>query len=362
VLHHVGEPVVIEDVELDPPRAGEVRVAIEAAGVCHSDHHYMVGDIPCPLPIVLGHEGAGIVVETGPGVSEVSPGDRVAMLWRPRCGRCDYCLSGRPVLCRGGRLQATTGGLLDGTSRLHLGQTQVHHFLGVSCFAEEAVVSETSLVRVPDGVPAQVAAIAGCAVITGVGAVVNVVERAAGATLLIFGAGGVGLSATMGARLIGAAEIIVVDVDDARLDLAARFGATRVVNATREDLADVLLAISPEGVDWAIEAIGNPATLRQAVAALRPGGTLVAVGLTRTDATFEVPVNELVQRQKRIVGSLYGSANPAIDLPKLFSLYLSGRLPLDDLLGTRYPLQDLNLAYAELLSGAVGRGVVEPAS
>lgn len=362
VLHRVGAPLDVEDLELDRPHVGEVRVRIEAAGVCHSDYHYMAGDITCPLPVVLGHEGAGVVVETGPGVSLVAPGDRVALLWRPRCGRCTYCLTGQPVLCQAARLQAATGGLLDGTTRLRLGQQEVHHFLGVSCFAEEAVVSETSLVRVPEGVPPHIAAIAGCAVITGVGAVLNVVERAAGSTLLVFGAGGVGLSAVMGARLAGAGQVVVVDVDPARLQLATRLGATDVIDATQEDVPDAVAAVAPDGVDWAIEAIGRPETLRQAFTALRPGGTLVAIGLARSDAVFEVPINELVQRQKRVVGSLYGSANPAIDLPRLFSLYLSGLLPLDDLVGERYSLSEINRAFAGLTHGTVGRSVVEPAS
>ncbi|BEP14035.1 zinc-dependent alcohol dehydrogenase family protein [Acidothermaceae bacterium B102] len=360
VLRGISQPLQIEDVDLDAPLAGEVRVAVEAAGVCHSDHHYMVGDMTCPLPVVLGHEGAGTVIEVGPGVASVSVGDRVAMMWRPRCGLCDYCLSGRPVLCRGGRLQATTGGLLTGTSRLHRGDEQLHHFLGVSCFAEEAVLSETSLVRVPADVPPHIAAIAGCAVITGVGAVVNVVDRAVGSSILVLGAGGVGLSAVMGARLVGAAQVLVADVDDARLALARRLGATHIINTTRDNLGEAVADVAGEGVDWAVEAIGNPGVLRQAVSALRPGGTLIAVGLARTDATFEVPLNELVQRQKRIVGSLYGSANPAIDLPKLFALYQSGRLPLDELVGERFALADINAAYDGLLAGAVGRSVVEP--
>jgi Zn-dependent alcohol dehydrogenase len=310
---------------------------------------------------VLGHEGAGIVEALGPGTGErVRIGERVALLWRPRCGRCDACVSGNPVLCTFGRVQATTGGLLDGTSRLSAGGEKLHHFLGVSCFAEHAVVSESSVVPVPDGVPPAVAAIAGCAVITGVGAVLNVVTAAAGRPLVVFGAGGVGLSSVLGARLVGAGPIVVVDVDDEKLELARRLGATAVVDARRQDAAEAVLAAAPGGAPWVVEAIGRPETMQQAFACVAPAGTLVAIGLGRGDSSFAVPVNELVQRQKRIVGALYGSSNPLVDLPLLFRLYLDGRLPLDELLGARMGLDEVNEAYARLVAGAPGRIVLTP--
>ena len=309
VLREPGLPLEIEDVELDAPRAGELTVRVEAAGVCHSDLHYMVGDITCRLPVVLGHEGAGIVEAPGPRTSGgIAIGARVAFMWRPHCGRCVACISGNPVLCASGRVQATTGGLLDGTTRLHLGGETLQHFLGVSCLAERVVISERAVVPVPDGVPAEIAAITGCAVVTGLGAVLNVVQRAAGRGIVVFGVGGVGLSSVMGARLVGADPIVAVDVDvdEDRLALARRLGATHTANAG-----------SPDAV-------------------------------------------ELVQGQKRIVGSLYGSANPLIDLPRIFGLYLSGRLPLDDLIGERFPLEAVNEAYAKLTMGGVGRSVVVP--
>jgi len=361
VMRQPGLPLEIEDVELEKPRAGELSVRIEAAGVCHSDYHYMKGDIACPLPVVLGHEGAGIVEELGPDTSgAIAVGSRVAFMWRPRCGKCVACISGNPVLCPSGRLQATSGGLLDGTTRLRLGGEELHHFLGVSCFAERAVVSERSVVPVPDGVPAEIAAITGCAVVTGVGAVLDVVQRAAGRGIVIYGVGGVGLCSVMGARLVGADPIVAVDVDDGKLELARRFGATHTVNASSGDTVEQVRAITSGGVDWAIEAIGQAGTLRQAVSSLAPGGTAIALGLARTGATFEVPINELVQGQKRIVGSLYGSANPLIDLPRIFGLYLSQRLPLDDLVGERFTLEAVNEAYARLVAGGLGRSVVVP--
>lgn len=361
VLREPGTPLTVEEVELSAPRSGEITVRIEAAGVCHSDYHYMTGDITCPLPVVLGHEGAGIVEDVGPDSSgTISVGDRVALMWRPRCGRCVPCVTGNPVLCQSGPRQAATGGLLDGTSRLSNGDEQLHHFLGVSCFAESVVVSETSVVPVPEGVPAEIAAIAGCAVITGVGAVLNAIGECAGDSVLILGAGGVGLSSVMGARLAGANPIIVVDVDPEKLELAVRLGATHTILATAGDTVEQVLALFPNGVTWAIEAIGRAATLQQAFDCLEPAGTLVAVGLGRVGETFAIPVNNLVQRQKRVIGSLYGSANPLVDLPKIFGLYLAGRLPLDELIGVRYSLEQVNEAYDALAHGSVGRAVVVP--
>lgn len=359
VLHEVGAPLRVEEVELDAPRAGEVRVRVAAAGVCHSDYHYMRGDLLSRLPVVVGHEGAGRVDAVGEGVERVRPGDAVALLWRPRCGACRFCIAGQPVMCERGRVQAETGGLPDdGTTRLRLDGQPVHHLMGVSCLAEQVVVSEKSVVRIPDGVPPEVAAIAGCAVVTGVGAVLNVAGAVAGSSVLILGSGGVGLSAVMGARLAGATPIVVTDVEPRRLERARHLGATHVIDASMHDVVEAVTDLVPGGVDWAIDAVGRPQTLQQTIACLRPGGTAIAVGLARVGETVQVPINELVQRQKRLVGSLYGSANPQIDLPRLFELYLSGRLALDQLVGTRYRLTEVNEAFAALAHDAVGRSVV----
>ncbi|WP_030453712.1 alcohol dehydrogenase catalytic domain-containing protein [Herbidospora cretacea] len=360
LLERVGAPLVVRDLDLAPPGPEEVLVRIEAAGVCHSDQHYLAGDLTCPLPVVPGHEGTGVIEAVGPGVSRFRPGDRVCLMWRPRCGQCRNCLVGRPALCEAAGVMVGSGGLLDGTTRLSADGEKVHHLLGVSCFAEYAVVSERAVVPVPDGVPPEIAAIAGCAVITGVGAVLNAIGECAGDGIVIFGAGGVGLSAVLGAVLAGANPIVVVDVVADRLETAERLGATHVVDASATDVAAALNDIRPGGAEWAIEAIGRPDTLETAFAALRPGGTLVAVGLGKVGQTFTVPVNLLVQRERRIVGSLYGSANPLVDLPKIFDLYLAGRLPLDLLVGRRYRLDQINEAFADLTGGAVGRGVIVP--
>jgi S-(hydroxymethyl)glutathione dehydrogenase/alcohol dehydrogenase len=360
LLERFGTPLVVRDLDLDEPHAGEVLVRVEAAGVCHSDRHYLAGDLRCPLPVVPGHEGAGVIEAVGPGVTRFAAGDRVCMMWRPRCGECRQCVAGRPGLCEAAGVQAASGGLLDGTTRLRADGARVHHLLGVSCFAEHCVVSERAVVPVPPGVPPEIAAIAGCAVITGVGAVLNAVGPCAGDGIAIFGAGGVGLSSVLGAVLAGANPIIVVDVVAERLDMATRLGATHTVDASGEDVAAAIRAVRPGGVEWAIEAVGRPATLETAVDVLCPRGTLVAVGLGAVGTTFDVPLNALVQREKRVVGSLYGSANPLIDLPRLFELYLAGRLPLDALIGRRYPLDRINTAFDDLTRGAVGRGVVLP--
>jgi Zn-dependent alcohol dehydrogenase len=356
-------PPRLEDVELSAPRTGELLVRIEAAGVCHSDYHYMTGDLVAPLPLVLGHEGAGIVEEVGERpTGRIRVGDRVALLWRPRCGRCAACIAGNPVLCELGAVQAATGGLPDGTARLSLPDGgELHHLMGVSCFSERVVVNENAAVLVPEGVPPEIAAISACAVITGVGAVFHEVHEAAGRPLLVLGAGGVGLSSVMGAALAGAHPLIVVDIDDAKLALARELGATHTINGRDEDVVARVLEITEgAGVASAIDAIGRAQTLEQAVDCLAPGGTLVAVGLGAVGAGFTVPLNQLVQRQKRIVGSLYGSSNPQLDLPRIFALYLAGELPLDKLIGDRLPLADFGEAYARLTAGAVGRGILVP--
>ena len=357
----VGGGMVVEDLTLAEPGPTEVLVRIDAAGVCHSDYHYLNGDLSCPMPVVPGHEGAGVVEAVGERVSLVRPGDAVCLMWRPRCGHCRFCLSGRPGLCQSGAIHATSGGLQDGTTRLRRADGEpVHHLMGVSCFAEYAVVSERAVVPIPADVPPEVAAIAGCAVITGVGTVLNAVGACAGQGLAVFGAGGVGLSVVMGAVLAGAYPIVAVDVVAERLDTAAGLGATHVIDAGHEDVAGALAAIRPDGLDWAVEAIGRPETLRQAFDALCPGGTLVAIGLGRAGQELNLPINPLVQRERRIIGSLYGSANPLLDVPKLLELHRAGRLPIDQLVGKRYPLADVNDAFADLVGGAVGRGIIVP--
>lgn len=352
----------IEDLHLEKPRQREVLVRVMAAGVCHTDLHYMHGDLQCPLPVVPGHEGAGIVEDVGPGVTTVRVGDPVILMWRPRCGRCRYCAVGRPALCEATKIQKATGGLLDGTSRLRLGSGRdVKHLLGVACFAERCVVAEESVISIPPDIPFPIASIVGCAVITGLGAVLNVAKEVAGSSVLVLGAGGVGLSSVLGAALLGAHTIIAADVVPARLALAKRLGATHTIDVRTSDLTAAVTDICPEGVDWAFEAVGRPSILEQALSCLRIGGTLVAIGLGKVGETFRVGLNELVQQEKRVIGSLYGSANTTVDIPRLLALYQAGKLPLQDLLGDSYALDDVNDACQALVEGATGRAVIVPA-
>lgn len=363
VLHEFGRPMSLEEVRLTDPRAGEVLVRILAAGVCHSDLHYMVGDLKCPLPVILGHEGAGIVEQVGPGVDRVAEGDLVVLMWRPRCGHCVFCSSGRPAMCLSAKILGATGGLLDGTSRLSLADgRELHHFLGVSCFAEFAVVAQESLVKIPSRTPPRIAALVGCAVVTGVGAALNVMgpDTGAGSGVLVIGAGGVGLSAVMGAALIGAHPILVADTRDDRLKLAASLGATHVVDVGQQELVESVHRVQRDGVQWVFEAVGKPDTLAAGVRCLRPTGTMVAIGLSAADQTVSLPINYLVQREIRVVGSLYGSSNTITQIPRLLELYEVGRLNLEKLIGSEYRLEQINEAFARLPTESVGRGLILP--
>ena len=360
VMHAPNEPLSVVDLALAAPGPGEVRVRIEAAGVCHSDLHYTNGDLACRTPIVLGHEGAGIVEEIGPGVSSVRPGDKVVLTWRPRCGQCEFCSSGKPALCVQGRVHGESNGLLRGGTRLSLDDEPVHHLMGVSCFAEACVVSQESIIKIPNDVPSEIAAIVGCAVITGMGVVLNRMTGAAGQGVLIIGAGGVGLSAVIGAELVGASPIIVADIADDKLDKALELGATHVINSSTEDLVAAVKAITGDGVHWVIEAIGKQATIQQAMASLRTGGTTFAVGLGNPSDVVNVPLNNLVQSEKSLQGSLYGSSNTGVQVPQILELYRSGRLPLDKLLGDTYRLDQVQEALVDLTAGSVGRSVIVP--
>jgi Zn-dependent alcohol dehydrogenase len=359
VLYEPGQPLQIEEVELAPPRAGEVMVKVAAAGVCHSDYHVMSGDMPAALPAVLGHEGAGVVEEVGPAVTTVRPGDRVVLLWRTSCGHCEYCSTGRPALCPNGMALRNNGYLPDGTTRLARDGREIRHWVGVSCFAERTVCSEHAVLKIPDDVPLPVAAVAGCAVMTGVGAVINTARVPPGSTVLVIGAGGVGLCAIMGAVVAGAARIIAADLNPAKLELASSFGATDVVDSSSEDVVRAVRDLAG-GVDYAFEVIGRSETVVQALRAVRMGGTAVAVGVAPSGTTANVNIYDLVLQEKTLKGSLYGSARPEADFPRLFDLYRRGRLPLDRLLSREWPLASINEAYDALIAGTVARSIVVP--
>jgi len=361
VLYEVGQPLRVEDVDLDGPRDGEVLVRIGAAGVCHSDYHFMKGDLSIGLPCVLGHEGAGVVEEVGRGVASVKPGDHVVLLFRPNCGHCEFCSQGRPALCwMAGQLR-NTGRLLDGTSRLSSAGAEIKHFLGVSCFAERTVVPEQGVVPIPEDVPMEVAALVGCAVMTGVGAVMNTAHVTPGAAVLVVGAGGVGLNCVMGAALVGAHPIIVADLIDAKLETAMDFGATHAVNVRTRDLVEAVRELTNgEGVDYYFEAIGSPTAMTQAFQSLRRGGVATAVGIAPAGSELSINAGELVYQEKTLKGSYYGSTRPQADMPRLLQLYRAGRLPIDRLISRRYPLEQVNEAYDALIAGEVARSVLIP--
>lgn len=361
ILYEPKQPLRVEDVELDEPRDGEVLVRVEAAGVCHSDYHFMNGDLPIGMPCVLGHEGAGIVERVGRGVTTVKPGDHVVLLFRPNCGHCEYCSQGRPALCWMAAQFRNTGHMLDGTSRLHRNGSEIKHFLGVSCFAERTVVPEQGVVPVPEDVPMEVAALTGCAVMTGVGAVMNTARVNPGASVLVVGAGGVGLNCVMGAVLAGAQPIIVADLVDSKLETAMDFGATHAVNAKTHDLVEGVRELTGgQGVDFSFEAIGNTRATRQAFDALRLGGTAVVVGIAPYGSETSINAGELVYQEKTLRGSYYGSTRPQADIPRLLQLYKAGKLPIDRLITRRYPLEQVNQAYEALLAGEVSRSVLIP--
>src|SRR5437879_4060870 len=308
ILYEVKQPLRVEDVDLDGPHDGEVLVRIGAAGVCHSDYHFMNGDLTVGLPCVLGHEGAGVVEEVGRGVTAVAPGDHVVLLFRPNCGHCEFCSQGRPALCWMAAQIRNTGRLLDGTSRLSRAGAEIKHFLGVSCFAERTVVPEQGVVPIPKDVPLEVAALVGCAVMTGVGAVMNTARVPPGAGVLVIGAGGVGLNCVMGAALVGAQPIIVADTVDSKLETAMDFGATHVVNARTHDLVEGVRELTNgEGVDFSFEAIGSPRAMTQAFDSVRRGGTATVVGIAPTGSETWVNAGELVYMEKTLRGSYYGS-------------------------------------------------------
>lgn len=359
VLYEPKTRFMVEEVEVQEPKRGEVMVRMVAGGVCHSDLHIVKGDLEAPLPAILGHEGAGIIEMVGEGVTSVKKGDPVVPLWRLSCGQCEWCLGGRPALCDAAFQIRNTGRLLDGTSRFRRGSTEIKHFAGVSTFASYSVMMEQAVVKVREDVPLEKAALVGCGVITGVGAVANAAQVRPGSSVAVFGTGGVGLNVIQGAALVGAERIIAVDLLDNKLELAREMGATHLVNARRTDpVTQVKELTGGQGVDYAFEVVGIPETIAQAVEALRKRGVAVIVGVSRKDATIPLKTLPMVFQEKTVTGSLYGSARPRVDIPKLLDLYLAGKLKLDQLLTRTYPLEQINEAYDALERGETARSVV----
>jgi alcohol dehydrogenase len=353
-----SRPLQIREVELDPPGPGELRVRVLAAGLCHSDLSVVNGDRPRPLPMVIGHESAGEVLECGPGVTDLAVGDRVVMVFMPSCGGCLPCQEGRPALCEPGAASNGAGTLLGGTRRLRLDGAYVNHHVGVSCFAEECVVSRRSCVKVDAALTPAEAALFGCAVLTGVGAVFNTARVPAGSSVAVLGLGGVGFSALLAAAAAGARELVALDLSDDKLALARELGATATVNASRPDAADAVRALTKGGVEYAFEMAGAIPALELAWKITRRGGSTVTAGLPHPDKRFALPPVQMVGEERTLRGSYIGSAVPARDIPRYIELYRRGKLPVDRLMGERLALADINRGLDRLATGQALRDVV----
>lgn len=354
-------PLSVEEVALDGPGPGEVLVRIAAAGLCHSDLSVVNGDRPRPLPMVLGHEAAGVVEEVGAGVPELSPGDRVVCSYVPSCGTCTDCAAGHPVRCADAQAANREARLVTGRRPFRdAAGAELHQHLGVSAFSELTVVSPRSLVRVPDEVPLEVAAVFGCAVLTGAGSVLNTAGVAPGEAVAVVGLGGVGMSAVMAAALAGAHPVVAVDTVESKLAAARAVGATATVLAG-DDAVEQVRDLTRGGVAVAVEAAGHPAALATAYAMTRVGGRVVVAGLPHPRHTLDIPIASLVGEEKSVLGSYMGSAVPRRDLPRLFDLYAAGLLPADALVTSRsVPLDDVNAALDRLHSGSEVRQILAP--
>ena len=369
LLREMGRPapyaasraLEVVELELGDPGPGELLVRVRAAGLCHSDLSVIDGSRPRVMPMALGHEAAGEVLAVGPGVTRFGAGDRVVLSFLPTCGACAPCREGRGQLCEPGAAANLAGELLGGGTRLRLAATgePLHHHLGVSAFSREVVVSERSAVAVPDDVPFEVAALFGCAVLTGVGAVLNAAHVRMGDTVAVFGLGGVGLAALLGARLAGAGRVVAVDVVPAKLELARELGADEAV-AGGDDAAGAVRSVLAGGADRVVETVGSAEVLAQAYAATARGGTTVTVGLPHPSRMLSIPAVSLVSEEKTLRGSYLGSCVPERDIPRLIGLHRAGRLPVERLVSHRLELGSaaLNEGFDRLAAGDAVRQVV----
>lgn len=353
-----SRPLEVVELDLDPPGPGELLVDVRAAGLCHSDLSVIDGSRPRVMPMVLGHEAAGVVLEVGLEVTDFEPGDHVVLAFVPSCGHCGPCRDGRAALCEPGAAANAAGTLLCGEKRFHDTEGDLNHHLGVSAFTERIVVSENSATKVDPELPFELAALFGCAVLTGVGAVVNSAGVRPGDSVAVFGLGGVGLAALLGARAAGATTIVAVDVIEDKLDLARELGATAAVRAGDDAVAEVREATGG-GAGHAIETVGSERVLADAYAATRRGGTTVTVGLPHPDRMLAIQAVSLVAEERTLRGSYLGSCVPTRDIPRFIELHRAGRLPVERLLSGRLALEDLNAGFDRLAAGEAVRQVVE---
>ncbi len=353
-----SQPLKIEEVDLDAPGQGEVLVKMTAAGLCHSDLSVITGVRPRPVPMAIGHEASGTVVQVGEGVHDLKPGDRVVLVFVPSCGHCMPCMEGRPALCEPGAEANGKGTLLSGERRLHMAGHDVHHHLGVSAFSEHAVVSRRSCVKLEQDIDLVEAALFGCAVLTGVGAVVNTAKVQAGQTVAVLGLGGVGLSALLGAVASGAREIVAVDLHDSKLAVAMSLGATAAVNARDPDAVAKVRELTKGGVDFAFEMAGSVQAMEIAYRMTRRGGTTVTASLPHPQHNWALQQVSLVTEERTVKGSYIGSCVPARDIPRYVGLYLAGKLPVDKLMGERMKLEDINRGFDRLEAGESLRDLI----
>jgi NDMA-dependent alcohol dehydrogenase len=357
VLYQPRTPLVIEELDLDEPKQGEVLIKVGAAGICRSDWHFMAGEAHVAVPVVLGHEGAGIVERLGPGVASVKPGDHVILSFVSRCGKCFYCTTGKPNLCDAHMATSTT--MLDGTHRLHKGKLNITPLAKLACFSQYSVVPEAACVPCPKELPLDKGAVIGCCVTTGVSAAITAARVEPGSTVAVVGCGGVGLNVIQGARLANASRIIAVDIGEGKLEFAMQFGATHIVNPSYQDaVARVKEITEGRGADYTFEVFGSGDTVEMAFNMARKGGTVTVVGIAPDGDMPSIDAVALVRQEKTLKGSYYGSARMHADMPKMVELYMSGRLNLDALVTRTYSLEEINKAYEDLLRGEVGRGVI----
>ena len=357
VLYEANKPLQIETLSQEEPRHGEVRVRTSVAGICASDHHYMVGDNKMPMPVVLGHEGSGYVDSVGPGVQNFKPGDRVITAFISGCGNCTYCLSGFVNLCTTSTALNTKQ--YDGTLRLKKDRKSIHQMQKLGLFSEYLICPQQALYLLPDEVPMDVAALIGCAVSTGIGATLNQIESKPGIDVVIFGLGGVGLSALMGAKILNCNNIIAVDIKNHKLEFAIKFGATHTINSSETDPVKEIMSITGnKGVDMAFDTFGRGAVTNQAIESTKRKGTTVIVGLAPIGDTVNVDMVDLCRNQKTLIGSFYGSISPHESFRQIIKHYLKGEIDIRALVERTYKLDQINEAFNDLENGLDGRGII----